>query len=310
MADLVDTTELRSLLESAGVRDIPSDFETLYDGLATSGHHDALVADIEERVRHYFEQIQIPDSATSYDYLLLSLRPKDLIATFNWDPLLAQAFRRHEGLIALPRLVFLHGNVAVGFCEEHRTCGWHDDRCCVCGKLFDPSPLLFPVRNKDYETRPAIRSQWAVLEQSLNEAYFVTIYGYRAPNTDAAARAAMLSVWARNQTREIAEVEIINVTPPEQLHQEWEDFIVRGHYITGDTILRAYTSWHPRRSCDALFAATMLNTPWKNDWLPEFVDPAALRNWVKPLWGEENVLAQKGGDISGRPCNEWHQQGS
>ncbi|MHA1748548.1 MAG: hypothetical protein ACTSXN_02865 [Promethearchaeota archaeon] len=31
------------------------------------------------------------ESPTIYDYLILSLRKKDVIATFNWDPLLVQA---------------------------------------------------------------------------------------------------------------------------------------------------------------------------------------------------------------------------
>ena len=130
MADLSDIVGLGPLLENAGfAAETALNFEALYDDLATGGEHAPLMAEMESRVRAYFATLQIPDAATVYDYLLLSLRPKDLIATFNWDPLLAQAFRRHEGLISLPKLAFLHGNVAVGFCEAHRRVGWHDDHC-------------------------------------------------------------------------------------------------------------------------------------------------------------------------------------
>lgn len=308
MADLIDTIGLRPVIEKAGLRPDCEAFEALYDDLATSGQHDTLVVEIENRVTEYFTQLELPDTANVYDYLLLSLRPKDLIATFNWDPFLAQAFRRHEGLISMPQLAFLHGNVAVGFCGAHQRCGWHDDRCRVCGEPFSPSPLLFPVRNKDYTAQPAIRSQWALLERLLEEAYFVTIFGYSAPATDAAARDTLLRVWSRNHTREIAEIEMIDIRPAEDLSRTWEDFIVRSHYITGNNVMRSYTSWHPRRSCDALFAATMMNDPWQDDWLPELTDLVKLRRWVEPLWEEETNLHGSGKQFSGRPCREWHAE--
>jgi hypothetical protein len=308
MADLIDTVGLAPLLEKAGISPTVDDFEVLYDDLVTSGKHGKLVAEIESTIRDYFTQLRIPDTATVYDYLLLSLRPKDLIATFNWDPLLAQAFRRHEGLISMPQVAFLHGNVAIGFCDEHRACGWHDDNCQVCGRPFSPSPLLFPVKDKDYTSQPSIHSQWALLERELEEAYFVTIFGYSAPVTDAAAREALLRVWSKNKAREIAE--IIDIQPEEQLVSAWDDFIVRSHYIIGNTIMRAYSSWHPRRSCDALFAATMMNKPWKDDWLPEFENPVELREWVDPLWKEESRLRGTDRRFSGRPCRDWHGQES
>ena len=310
MADLIDRVGLRPLLETAGVGERVDNFEAVYSDLATSGEHDDAVRETEATIREYFRQIQIPDTITIYDYLLLSLRPKDLIATFNWDPLLAQAFRRHEGLISMPQLAFLHGNVAIGFCDEHRACGWHDDHCRVCGEPFSPSPLLFPVKEKNYASQPSIRSQWALLERQLAEAYFVTVFGYSAPVTDAAARDAPLHVWSKNEAREIAEIELIDIRPKDELLLSWNEFIVRSHYIVGNTVLRAYSSWHPRRSCDALFAATMMNDPWKDDWLPEFESPTELREWVDPLWREEHRLRGTGEQFSGRPCAEWHKSDS
>jgi len=308
MADLVEVVGLRPLLESAGLDSEGSDFEALYDRLLSSAEHRELASWIEDKVRAYFAAIELPDSATVYDYLLLSLRPKDLIATFNWDPLLTQAFRRHEGRISLPQLAFLHGNVAVGFCPDHRRCGWYDDVCVVCEQAFTPSPLLFPVRTKDYKSRPFIASQWALLEDKLARAYFVTIFGYSAPLTDAAARETMHSVWSRNETREIAETELIDLKPRNELHRHWEGFITGSHYITTDSVFRSYTSWHPRRSCDALFAATMQNDPFRDDWLPQCSGFEELRQWVVPLYREEINLDGTNEYFSGRPCREYHEK--
>lgn len=47
-------------------------------------------------------EIQIPERPTIYDQLLLNLRPKDLIATFNWDPLISQAYKRNKDEFDLP----------------------------------------------------------------------------------------------------------------------------------------------------------------------------------------------------------------
>lgn len=215
MADLVDLVGLKPLLAKYGIESEETDFEAVFDGAVQSGYTE-LTGELERRVHHYFSQLVLPETATAYDYLLLSLRPKDLIATFNWDPLLAQAFRRHEGKIALPQLAFLHGNVAYGYCAEHRRCGWIDDHCTSCGK----------------------------------------------------------------------------------------DFITRQHYIAADSIMKSYAAWHPRRSCDALAAATLMLQPWKDDWLPERESFEDLRAWVNPLWKEETRLAGTDQQFSGQLCSE------
>src|ERR1700722_15150472 len=78
-----------------------------------------LIKRIEDIIENYFAFMQLPEEATIYDYLILSLREKDIIATFNWDPFLAQAFARNMEVIGfrnMPKIVFLHGNVAMGVC--------------------------------------------------------------------------------------------------------------------------------------------------------------------------------------------------
>ena len=49
---------------------------------------------LEERIVSYFSDFELPDEPTVYDMLVLSLTKKDLIATFNWDPLLVEAYSR------------------------------------------------------------------------------------------------------------------------------------------------------------------------------------------------------------------------
>jgi hypothetical protein len=303
MDDMIEVVNLQPLLKNHGISEAGGNFETIYDDVVQTGNYQ-LAIDLEKQVHDYFSQLRLPAGATIYDYLLLSLRPKDLIATFNWDPLLVQAFKRHEGKIALPQLAFLHGNVAYGYCEKDRRCGWVDDNCNKCGQTFTPSPLLYPIREKDYNKNPFIYSQWELLESHLEHAYFMTIFGYSAPTTDSAARDAMMKAWRRNESREIAQINLLDIKTTEELQESWHDFITRSDYGTNNSFMRSYLARHPRRSCDALFAATMMLVPWRDDWLPEIDSYSELRDWVDPLWREEHALRKTGEPFSGRTCNE------
>jgi hypothetical protein len=70
-----------------------------------------LKANLEKQLFDYYCKFQIPDNPTVYDYLIISLSKKDLIASFNWDPLLIQAYQRCLKITNdLPEIVFLHGN--------------------------------------------------------------------------------------------------------------------------------------------------------------------------------------------------------
>src|SRR5690606_22226621 len=110
------------------------------------------VEQLEYLVREYFQQLELPNFPTVYDHLILSLRETDLIATFNWDPLLMQAYHRnrHSGL-SLPKFSFLHGCINIGFCQKDNTYGLVGEDCAKCfEKIIQNVPLLYPIKNKNY----------------------------------------------------------------------------------------------------------------------------------------------------------------
>jgi len=119
MADLIESLGLAAAIANAGFSN-SSDFESLYDEIATSGKAPGLKDEIEAKVQAYFEALELPEPPTLYDHLVLSLRDSDYIATFNWDPFLAQAFSRNRQAARMPKLLFLHGNVEVGICPVDR----------------------------------------------------------------------------------------------------------------------------------------------------------------------------------------------
>ena len=297
MRNLVEVVGLRELLTTNGIVEWHEDFEALYDGLATDGSKSDLLRSLEQRLHAYFAAMRLPDEATLYDLLLLSLREKDVVATFNWDPFLAQAFRRNRSIQRLPRILFLHGNVDIGACREHRRNGFIEQRCSVCGNLMDPSRLLFPVRHKDYTTDPFIQSEWAQLHQALERAYLVTIFGYSAPVTDVEARELLLKKWMENPTRELAEIDVVDIRPRVEIEGSWSDFFVRQHYGIFSDIIRTTSFHYPRRSCEAFAMATLQQDPWPENDFPATRILAEIHAWLQPLLDEE-----ANGTFTGKPC--------
>jgi hypothetical protein len=296
LADLPDCLGLRTAISSAGFS-AEADFESIYDELATSGRCLSLKAEIESQVRSYFELLVLPEAPTIYDYLLLSLRKNDLIATFNWDPFLAQAFRRNRQVSNLPQIAFLHGNVEIGVCIKDGVKGFRGDACQKCGESLQTTTLLYPVRNKNYQSDPFIANEWQVLSKFLEEAYMVTIFGYSAPATDAAAVDLMSKTWGDNPTFELGQVSIVDVKPEAELENTWKPFFCRSHYGIHEKLCTTWVLRHPRRSCEALAMATLQNAPWQNNPFPQFQLLPELQDWIAPLVAEENE-----GYFSGMPC--------
>jgi hypothetical protein len=298
MRSFVEVVGLAPLLRSHGINEGYDDFEALYDRLSTDGRYGSLLAQVERTVHDYFSEMRLPAEATLYDRLLLSLRSKDVIATFNWDPFLGEAIKRNRDVTELPRVLFLHGNVDVGVCIEHKSKGFLEHRCNVCKRPLSPTPLLFPVKHKDYSANPFISAEWEELRWYMEHAYLVTVFGYSAPVTDQEAKKLLLDAWQNNSTRELAEVEIIDIRPRDEIIESWSPFLVRQHYSVIDRVDRSLSSMYVRRSCEAFAMATLQQHPWKENRYPGTNDLAAIKRWMQPLLDEERA-----GTLSGRPCD-------
>src|SRR5205823_3445740 len=125
----------------------------------------------------------------------LSLRRKDAIFTFNWDPFLFDAWVRNRRL-GLPEIFFLHGNVRAAYCPSHPAqwgAPWvHCPECC---ERFVPTKLLYPVKIKNYAADRLIASAWDAAKWFLENAFALTIFGYGAPSSDVEAGDLMRTSW-------------------------------------------------------------------------------------------------------------------
>lgn len=267
MRGLSQLPEIKELLTEAGYEEPVEDFEATYAELRNDPTKSEKSDRIDAAVRNYFSEIKIPDEPTIYDHLILSLREKDLIATFNWDPLLIQACVRlgELGMRNGPQLAFLHGNVALGVCLEDKVSGIAGQLCSACRKPLDQVPLLYPVAEKNYEAHGLIANEWGILKRTLEVAAFVTIFGYRAPKSDVAAISRFKEAWGRWQEREMEQFELIGRpgTDPERLRETWSEFIHTHHYEVVHDFFDSFVALHPRRSGEAY---------WNQYWAAKFIN--------------------------------------
>jgi hypothetical protein len=257
MRGLASIGTIQGLFQSAGITDAEDDFEASYARLRTGRQHDEIADRIDQAVREYFASVEIGDEPTIYDNLLLGLRPKDVVATFNWDPLIVQAEMRlrASGATGLPHVVFLHGNVAISACMEDETAGLTGGRCRECGKPLEPVPLLYPVTEKNYESNAFIKYAWHALRWGLRNGTLVTIFGYRAPVSDVAAITEFKDAWGTPDERQFEQFEVIGRpgTDHEATRKRWDDFIHTHHYDIWEDFYDSWIAQHPRRTGEAYY---------------------------------------------------------
>ncbi|MEX2410295.1 MAG: hypothetical protein WD607_02800 [Candidatus Paceibacterota bacterium] len=264
MSNLAKIPVINSTLDKHGIKDKINDFEAFFSELFKSSKID-LLNDLETAIHSYFNNLELPSHPTIYDYLILSLRDTDVIASFNWDPFLVQAYLRVRKITdLLPTLLFLHGTVALSRCPKDLIVDLSGNRCEKCGKMLEPIKLLYPVSKKDYTNDVYINEQWSTLNEYMKDANGLTIFGYGAPKTDVEAINLLKSGWGNPDQRIFEEVEIINIEDEELLIKKWSDFIHSSHYSIHADYYESSIAKFPRRVNECHFQTGNLNI-WLNN---------------------------------------------
>lgn len=292
MDNFIEVVGLDDLIDQIPEELRAKNFETLYGNLHNHDPESEILTEIESRIQDYFGNMQLPNEPTIYDYLVLSLRGKDLIATFNWDPFLYQAWIRNgEFTKDLPRLSFLHGNVAIGYSKEDKRCGPVGYQMRRDGGVFEPTKLLYPVEQKNYTDDEFINIEWERIKYWLskeNSTVRATIFGYGAPVSDVEAVSLLNDAWGTPDDRAMEQFEIIDIVPEDELRNRWKGFIHSHHYDVADSYFGSSLANNPRRTSESYFSHYQPMTPKEafrnNNPIPQdFNTLEELWNWHKPL---------------------------
>lgn len=287
MADFANHVPIRSILDDVGSGDV-ANFELAYSAIASDTGLAGARMDLDRTITEYFSSLALPEFPTLYDHLLLSLRSKDVIATFNWDPFLYEAARRHAGRAGrIPAILFLHGNVLAGYCPADDIHGYKGTRCSQCGGPFRGGPLLYPIEDKDYRKDAMIAKAWDHLEYSLQRCFMFTIFGYSAPESDEGAMRLLKTAWGGFEKRNMEQIEFINTQTEEKLRDTWEDFVHTHHYEHHTDFYDSWIANHPRRTGEAYWNQYLDAKFINNNPLPRDVGFDNLWTWLNPLLEHE-----------------------
>jgi hypothetical protein len=287
MDNFVEALKLSKILSRANIDFDSENFEAIYDKLYQSEKFNGIRVELEEAIYDYFLRMAIPDEPTIYDHLLLSLRGKDVIATFNWDPLLVQAYRRNCKIAELPRLIFLHGNVAIGYCEKDKVLGINGNLCSKCHKPLIPTKLLYPIGKKNYEQDSFVAGQWKELSQHLKNAFMITFFGYGAPETDVSAVKLMKAAWGEVYDRNMEQTEIIDIKTEDALQTTWSPFIHSHHVDFIDDFYKSWIAKHPRRTGEAYINQYIEALFIEDNPISKELSFSELYKWFRPLLDAE-----------------------
>ena len=166
------------------------------------------------------------------------------------------------GVMRLPKLFFLHGNVAIGYCAQDEVSGITNrpgiigQSCSRCGQPFAPSKLLFAVATKDYQDNPFTIREWKAARFYLQNCFMFTVFGYCAPKTDVEAVGLLEEAWGDVEERQLEQTEIICRlgADHEVLRATWAPFIHTHHYEIFDSFFDSWLANHPRRTGEAYWS--------------------------------------------------------
>ena len=283
MNDLIDVLELNHTFNKWNINQ-QQNFENIYSELYEKQEHDKLKV-IERAVEDYFVQLCLPDVPTIYDHLVLSLTNKDLIASFNWDPLLLQAYVRNRkiwsyvtktSLLAWKRCSWV-------LCENDRRYGPFGTHCPICNKPLKRMDLLYPTKTKNYTDNIFIRDFWKMFKDYYRNAFMTTIFGYSAPKSDTEARSAMREVFKIKTTNDFDQIAFVDIQEEEIVLDNWEYFIHTHHYDMDNDFYKSFLANHPRRTEKSYVAQYLAAEFIDNIPIPTNLDFPQLWNWFTDL---------------------------
>jgi len=131
---------------------------------------------------------------------------------------------------------------------------------------------------------------WSAIQKAMRDAYVFTPFGYSAPSTDVEAVGLLSEGWGTPESRQLEEVEIVDVIEEDVLRERWNRFAYSHHYSCFTSFYDSASAVMPRRSVEGLLAQNLDG---------EFVDRAKwpqnagwddLKRFLQPYLDAERLL--------------------
>lgn len=290
MRDFVECLNLKPKLEEWNIPQ-NRNFEDIFSDLYEKEEFQK-TRELESLIWTYMDKLRLPDTPTVYDHLVLSLRDKDFIASFNWDPLLLHAYHRNSNKgIELPRLAFLHGNVRQGFCEEHKRVNYGGAKCERCQKPLKPTALLYPIKKKNYSENEVIKIAWNRLASHLDNAFMVTIFGYSGPKTDEEAINTIKEHWKTDKFFD--DTNFITTKNEEEVYDHWKPFVNTSHFQIHNNFYESELANYPRRTFENSWENNVEANFTEENPIPTKLDFAELWKWCNQFTKTEDDYRKK-----------------
>ena len=178
-------------------------------------------------------------------------------------------------------MVFLHGNVATGYCRRDGIKGNARGYCPRCGNLFERAPLLYPIQKKNYADNEFIVTEWNALKRGFSEAFMITIFGYSGPKTDEETIAAMSEAWGASDDRNLEQTSFITIQDDDEIQENWSKFIHSHHYEIHSDFYQSWIANHPRRTGEAYLEPIFECKFLPDNPLPRGADFPELWDWFE-----------------------------
>lgn len=271
--DIAAAAGLTEDLEQLGIPHDKRSFEEIYRDLYGNTSHAPAAARIEQKLYEHYSSLHLPEQPTLYDHLVLSLRPKDIIASFCWDPFLHDACLRNNSFAPLPRVLYLVGTIRLGTCRRHRISGRVGTACVQCGSIIQPpnAPLADPGINR------AFKKNLENVVHLLADALLLTVIG---PAHDTVTRDLLRMAEERMLSGSMEEIELISRRKAGSYRLQ-----------VVDSFYDSRIAKHPRRTCEAAWNQFVEAKYVKGTDIPRAADLAALHGWYRPLVEAEQQAA-------------------
>ena len=247
MNDFLKVAGLDYILKDINIHTSSNNLEDIYTELSLRSQNEPKIKEVcsilENEIRDYIGRFYYPRNQLSlYDLLILTLRRKDCIYTFNWDPLIYDARARvayemgrwlnKDATDYLPNIMYLHGNAKLGYCLKDKQIGQIQGYCSKCQQELKPMPLLYPTKKKHYSDGEYIEDAWKRLEHYNSLSPLLTVWGYSSPDSDNEAQEKIFQSWCCQEridgclhvNNKIKHLEVINTDRTTQFRNKWEKY--------------------------------------------------------------------------------------